>query len=62
MVCGVDVACGFAKLKIGDTFRVLESDGNSVLIKLIGNKNNPYFLSKNFLKQISNYNDNVDDI
>ncbi|MFP3153370.1 hypothetical protein LQZ18_02870 [Lachnospiraceae bacterium ZAX-1] len=44
------------KLKVGDTFRVLESDGDAILIELIGNKNNPYFVSKDLLGQISDFN------
>lgn len=46
------------KLKTGDSFRVLESDGDAVLIELIGNKNNPYFVSKELLEQISDYKGN----
>ena len=41
---------------IGDTFRVLEQDGNAVLIEKIGDANNPYFVAFDFLKSISNYN------
>ena len=44
------------KLKVGDTFRVLESDGDAILIELIGNENNPYFVSKDLLGQISGFN------
>lgn len=40
---------------VGDTFRVLESDGDAVLIEKIGNANNPYFVSKKFLNTISDY-------
>lgn len=43
------------ELKAGNYFSVLESDGDSVLIELIGNENNPYFVSKKLLKQISDY-------
>lgn len=46
------------KLKKGDSFRVLESDGDAVLIELIGNKNNPYFVSKEVLERISDYKGN----
>ena len=41
--------------KKGDRFNVLESDGDAILIELIGNKNNPYFVSKEFLKDISDF-------
>ena len=40
---------------IGDTFHVLEQDGNAVLIEKIGDTNNPYFVALDFLKSISNY-------
>ncbi len=46
------------KLKKGDSFRVLESDGDAVLIELIGNTNNPYFVSKKLLEHISDYKEN----
>ena len=40
---------------IGDTFRVLEQDGDAVLIEKIDDTNNPYFVALDFLKSISNY-------
>lgn len=43
------------KFDIGDEFFVLESDGDAILIEKIGDKNNPYFVDKKFLMQISNY-------
>ena len=43
------------KLKAGDAFRVLESDHDVVLIELIDNEDNPYFVSKTLLEQISDY-------
>lgn len=46
------------KFKVGDTFRVLESDGDAILIEVIGNENNPYFVSKDLLRQISDYREN----
>lgn len=46
------------KLNAGDSFRVLESDGDAMLIELIGNEDNPYFVSKELLKQISDYKEN----
>lgn len=39
-------------LEPGDTVRVLESDGESILIEKIGDKNNPYFIGWNDLKKI----------
>ena len=40
---------------IGDQFRVLEVDGDAALIEIIGNNNNPYFVSAAFLSTISSY-------
>lgn len=40
---------------IGDTYRVLEKDGDAVLIKIIGNDDNPYFVSEELLCKISDY-------
>lgn len=41
--------------RAGDQFRVLESAGDSVMIELLGNDNNPYFVSDTFLRRISDY-------
>ena len=40
---------------VGDQFRVLESDGEAVLIEKTGDPNNPYFVSANLLRNISTY-------
>lgn len=40
---------------VGDTFKVLERDGNAVLIEKIGDDNNPYFVASDFLNKISDY-------
>ena len=40
---------------IGSQYRVLEIDGDSVLIEKIGDNNNPYFVSAEFLSSISNF-------
>lgn len=42
-------------LNIGDTYRILESDGESMLIEKIGDSNNPYFVSADFLQSVSDY-------
>lgn len=39
----------------GDTFKVLEVDGDVVLIEKIGDDNNPYYVSRQFLDSISDY-------
>lgn len=44
------------EIKIGDRFKVLEIDKDAVLIEKIGDSNNPYFVSAELLKNISNYN------
>lgn len=40
---------------IGDQFRVLEIDGDAALIEKIGCRGNPYFVSTNLLRRISDY-------
>ena len=41
--------------KIGDQFRVLETDKDAVLIEKIDDDDNPYFVSEKLLTNISNY-------
>ena len=43
------------KFKIGEKIRVLETDKDAILIEKIGEDNNPYFVSEEMLKNISNY-------
>ena len=40
---------------IGTKFKVLETDGDSVLIEKIGDKNSPYFVSTELLSTISSF-------
>ena len=40
---------------VGDQFRVLERDGDAVLIEKLDDNNNPYFVSAKFLSKISDY-------
>lgn len=40
---------------VGDKFRVLESDGDAILIEKLGDSNNPYFVAADFLRSISDY-------
>ena len=47
------------QLHIGDKYRVLELDGDAVLVEKIGDTNNPYFVSSDFLSSVSNYTDNT---
>ena len=39
-----------------DKFRVLASDGDSVMVEKLGDNNNPYFVSGEQLKKISDLN------
>lgn len=41
----------------GDKYRILESDGDAILIEKLGDIKNPYFLSGDFLRTISNFTD-----
>lgn len=43
------------KFNIGDKYKVLESDEKSILIEKIGDANNPYFVSADFLSSISDF-------
>ena len=43
------------ELKRGDRFKVLEKDGDAVLIEIIGDENSPYFVYGKFISSISNY-------
>lgn len=40
---------------IGDKFRILEKDKDSVLIDKLGDPNSPYFVSVSFLEEVSEY-------
>ena len=41
--------------KVGDEYKVWESDKTSILIEKIGDSNNPYFVSAKFLRSISDF-------
>ncbi|MDV4150440.1 hypothetical protein R0131_06290 [Clostridium sp. AL.422] len=43
------------ELSVGDKYRVIESDGEAIIIEKIGGLDNPYFVSIDFLKTISNF-------
>lgn len=45
--------------KAGETFRVLETDGDAGLIEKLGDENNPYFVSLKFLETISDYSNSA---
>lgn len=42
-------------LCVGDKYRILESDKDAVLIEKLGDQNNPYFVSADFLRIVSNF-------
>ena len=39
----------------GDTYKVLEVDGDACLIEKTGDENNPYYVSRRFLSSISDF-------
>lgn len=43
------------KFETGDKFKVIEVDKDALLIEKFGDSNNPYFVSKVFMKEISDY-------
>jgi hypothetical protein len=45
------------EFRVGDKYRILESDGDAILIEKLGDIKNPYFLSGDFLRTISNFTD-----
>ena len=50
--CKSDEGLQFSK---GDKFKVLEQDGEAVLIEKVGADSNPYFVSAKFLNEISEF-------
>lgn len=43
--------------KTGDKIRVLEAVDDAILIEKVGDNNNPYFVSSDFLKTISDFSE-----
>lgn len=43
------------EFKTGDKFKILEIDGEAVLIERLDDENNPYYISVDFLRSISDY-------
>lgn len=41
------------EMNIGDKYRIIESDGESAVIEKVGDSNNPYVVSFDFLSSIS---------
>lgn len=46
---------GELKLRVGDEYRVLSCDGDSILIEVLKDANNPYFASRTFLESVSDF-------
>ena len=46
---------GVLTIQAGAQFRVLEGDGDSILIDVLGDPNSPYFVSSAFLRSISDF-------
>ncbi|RKJ71316.1 hypothetical protein D7X33_22495 [Butyricicoccus sp. 1XD8-22] len=46
---------GGLELNVGDKYRILETDGEAILIEKIGDPNSPYFVSADFLQSVSNF-------
>lgn len=43
------------QIRVGDEYRVLECDGDAILIEVLGDQHNPYFVSSRFLRSISDF-------
>lgn len=46
---------GGLNLHTGDEFRVLECDGAAILVEVLGDADNPYFISADFLRTVSDF-------
>ena len=54
----VSVACNDdsgLQFNVGDKYKILNRDADAILIEIIGNDNNPYFISGDFLRTISDF-------
>lgn len=43
------------EFKVGDKYKILSRDADAILIEIIGNDNNPYFVAGDFLRTISDF-------
>lgn len=46
------------KVQVGDEYRVLECDGDAILIEVLGDPDSPYFVSSQFLRSVSDFPQN----
>lgn len=51
---GTDGSAGLT-LRMGDSYRVLECDADSILVEVLDNPANPYFLSRQFSTTVSDF-------
>jgi hypothetical protein len=56
VTCAGDDGHGL-ELHEGDQYRILEGDGNAILIEVLGGSNNPYVVSGDFLRLVSDFRD-----
>lgn len=42
-------------IRVGDEYRVLECDGEAILIEVLGDPGSPYFVSSTFLRLVSDF-------
>lgn len=43
------------KIRVGDEYRVLECDGDAILIEVLGDPGSPYFVASKFLRSVSDF-------
>jgi hypothetical protein len=46
---------GGLKIRVDDEYRVLECDGDPILIEVLGDPGNPYCVSSEFLRSVSDF-------
>jgi hypothetical protein len=43
------------KIRVGQEYRVLECDGDAILIEVLGDPGSPYFVARKFLRSVSDF-------
>lgn len=43
------------KIRVGDTYQVLERDGDAILVEVLGDPSSPHVVSSKFLRSISDF-------
>lgn len=46
---------GGLQIRVDDEYRVLECDGDAILIEVLGDPHSPYFVSSRFLRSVSDF-------